>query len=111
MSLALVKLAVDEVMKASSVITLILLSGISSAQYPRIYPNVTEDGTKHLNFGFMHRILYLLNSRRIDLSAVYVPGVEVALDQINSDPTMLPGYTLHYTLVDSQVRFTRSPVS
>ena len=33
-----------------------------------------------------------------------VPGVQVALNQINSDPSMLPGYTLHYTLTDSQVR-------
>ncbi len=32
-----------------------------------------------------------------------VPGVQVALNQINSDPYMLPGYTLHYTLTDSQV--------
>ena len=32
-----------------------------------------------------------------------IPGVQVALDQINSDPTLLPGYQLHYTLTDSQV--------
>ena len=33
-----------------------------------------------------------------------VPGVQIALNQINSDPSMLPGYTLHYALTDSQVR-------
>ena len=32
-----------------------------------------------------------------------IPGVQVALDQINADPSILPGYTLHYTLRDSQV--------
>ena len=32
-----------------------------------------------------------------------IPAVEVALDQINADPNMLPGYSLHYTLKDSQV--------
>lgn len=37
-------------------------------------------------------------------SSGVVPAIQLALDQINSDPTMLPGYTLHYTLKDSQVR-------
>ena len=32
-----------------------------------------------------------------------VPGVQVALDLINSDPHTLPGYRLHYILTDSQV--------
>ena len=32
-----------------------------------------------------------------------IPGVQAALDQINRDPTLLPGYQLHYTLIDSQV--------
>ncbi len=100
-------MAVDAVMKASSAIALILLNSLSCAQYPRIYPNLTDDGTKHLNFGFM-QIVYLevYGLPPVDISTVFVPGVQVALDQINSDPTMLPGYTLHYTLVDSKVIFT-----
>ena len=32
-----------------------------------------------------------------------IPGVQVALDAINNQPDLLPGYTLHYTLTDSQV--------
>ena len=32
-----------------------------------------------------------------------VAGVKVALDRINSDPSLLPGYTLHYTFADSKV--------
>ena len=32
-----------------------------------------------------------------------VPGVRVALDRINNDTSLLPGYTLHYALSDSQV--------
>ena len=32
-----------------------------------------------------------------------LPGVQIALDYINNEPSILPGYTLHYTLTDSQV--------
>ena len=32
-----------------------------------------------------------------------VAGVQVALDWINNDTSLLPGYTLHYTLTDSKV--------
>ena len=38
-------------------------------------------------------------------SSAAIPGVRVALDRINSDTTLLPGYSLHYALSDSQVRF------
>ena len=30
-------------------------------------------------------------------------GIQIALDQINEDPSILPGYKLHYLLKDSQV--------
>ena len=32
-----------------------------------------------------------------------VAGVKVALDRINNDSSLLPGYTLHYTFTDSAV--------
>ena len=32
-----------------------------------------------------------------------IAGVKVALDRINNDTTLLPGYTLHYTFADSKV--------
>ena len=34
-----------------------------------------------------------------------IPGVRVALDRINNDSNLLPGYSLHYALSDSQVYF------
>ena len=40
------------------------------------------------------------------LSSGVVPSVQFALDQINADPDLLPGYSLHYTLTDSQVQLT-----
>ena len=36
-------------------------------------------------------------------SSGVVPAIQVALDQINGSPDLLQGYTLHYTLQDSQV--------
>jgi len=36
-------------------------------------------------------------------SSGLVPGFQIALDQINSRQDLLPGYTLHYALLDSQV--------
>ena len=32
-----------------------------------------------------------------------VAGVKVALDRINNDSSLLPGYTLHYTFANSKV--------
>lgn len=37
------------------------------------------------------------------VSSGVIPGVQLALNQINSNSSMLPGYTLHYTLTDTQV--------
>lgn len=36
-------------------------------------------------------------------SSGVIASVQYALDQINTDPDLLPGYWLHYTLTDSQV--------
>ena len=39
------------------------------------------------------------------VSSGVVPGIQIALDHINASPDILPGYTLHYTLQDSNVSF------
>ncbi len=70
------------------------------AAFPFIYPNASDyPNVTNLYFGLMEPF-----SGGFDGSGV-VPGVEVALDQINSDPSILPGYSLHYILVDGQVSY------
>lgn len=69
--------------------------------YLRVYPPVSADedtgGTTSLYFALMMSFGGNLKSSGT------IPGVEAALDGINGDPTLLPGYKLHYTLTDSQV--------
>ena len=38
------------------------------------------------------------------VSSGVIPGIQVAIDEINNDPSMLPGYSLHYTLMATRVR-------
>ena len=37
------------------------------------------------------------------VSSGVIPGIQVAIDEINNDSSMLPGYTLHYTLMATRV--------
>ena len=60
------------------------------------YPPL-QSAKKPLVFG-----LIMSFGGNIDSSGV-VPGVRVALDRINNDTNLLPGYTLHYALSDSRV--------
>ena len=67
--------------------------------YLDIYPPVDENDTRTpLYFALLQSFGSVLNG------SGSVAGLQVALDRINSDPTLLPGYSLHYTLTDSQVR-------
>ena len=38
------------------------------------------------------------------ISSGVIPGVQLAIDQMNNDTSFLPGYKLHLQLQDSQVR-------
>ena len=75
-----------------------LASSSHGADYLRVYPEETLNNTRPLYFGLMQSFGEEFNASGV------IGGVEVALDQINRDETMLPGYTLHYTLTDSQVK-------
>jgi hypothetical protein len=75
-----------------------------SPYYVDTYPEVTEYASKSVNnhsvplyFGLM------LSLSGDDQSSGALAGVQAALDEINSRDDLLPGYSLHYTLTDSEV--------
>ena len=74
-------------------------SSLTPWPYLQVYPPVNEsDGRTPLYFALM------LSFGGQFTSVGALPGVQIALDYINSQPDILPGYSLHYTLTDSQVR-------
>ena len=87
-------------MATFSLSMLFLLSLVSTVRgYLHIYPRVDENDTRTpLYFALLQSFGGQYNGSGA------VAGLQVALDRINSDPTLLPGYTLHYTLTDTQVR-------
>ena len=81
-------------------VSLASLTIVSSSRWPylQIYPPVNEnDPRTPLYFALM------LSFGGDYTSIGALPGVQIALDYINSQPSILPGYSLHYTLTDSQV--------
>ena len=71
-----------------------LVSAIRSVYPPE---NETNNSPVDLYFGFITSFGNTYNSSGT------VPAVQIALDLINDDPTLLPNYKLHYQLTDSQV--------
>ena len=70
---------------------------------PYMYPSLDSNNTclnktTPLYFG----LIQSFSTSQLDGSGT-VAGVNVALDQINSNCSLLPGYSLHYTVADSQV--------
>ena len=90
-------------MNPSLMVHLVLISafcyGAQPDGYLQIYPPYNEtDPRTPLTFALLHSFGGSF------VSSGAVAGVQVALDVINSNPEILPGYSLHYTLTDSQVR-------
>ena len=70
--------------------------------YLQVYPGTDPSGETSVGIKSLYFALMMSFGGDFRSSGT-IPGVQVALDQINSDPTLLPGYQLHYTLTDSQV--------
>ena len=73
-------------------------SSLTPWPYLQVYPPVNESNdSTPLYFALV------LSSGGQYTSIGALPGVQIALDYVNSQPDILPGYSLHYTLADSQV--------
>jgi len=87
-----------------ALVLLLTCSSVCVLCYEQVYPPVNEnDSTTDVFFALMVSFSSRFNS------SANVVGVKVALDMINSDPYLLPGYTLHYVLSDSEVSW-KQPV-
>ena len=78
---------------------LLYLGLVSTARgYLDIYPPVDEnDPRTPLYFALLQSFGGNYNG------SGSVAGLQVVLDRINNEPSLLSGYSLHYTLTDSQV--------
>ena len=83
--------------------SLVMLTPAFPSFYETVYPPVnSSDNSSHVYIGL------IVSFGRLTNSSGNVPGVKVALDLINAYPYLLPGYTLHYVLSDSQVSINYS---
>ena len=73
-------------------------SSLTPWPYLQVYPPVNESAdSTPLYFALV------LSASGGQYTIGALPGVQIALDYINSQPDILPGYSLHYTLADSRV--------
>ena len=81
---------------------IILISIISLSKAFEVYPPVTDSNStkqQDIYFVFMQSVTGLAFN-----ASGTIPAIQIALDLINNDTSILNGYTLHYVLGDSQVR-------
>ena len=95
----------------AAVLLFLALSSCSAqgdeSPYKEVYPAVnlsdsSVDPSRHLFFALVQSFGVQFNG------SGNIAGVKVALDRINNRTDILPNHTLHYTLTDSQVGFTKS---
>ena len=75
------------------------------ADYLEVYPDPTDPEVLKGRIPLHFSLIQSLGGQfsQFDGSGA-LAGVKVALDRINNDSSLLPGYTLHYIVENSQVR-------
>ena len=78
------------------------------ADYLEVYPDPTDPEVLQERTPLYFALIQSLGGENSQFDASgSLAGVKVALDWINNDSSLLPGYTLHYTVANSQVRVNR----
>ena len=83
------------------------LTRASTSVYKQVYPDIEEESL-HRFCDSRNETCPLFITLLMSFGGIYksngaIPGIQIALDEINRNSTMLPGYKLHYTLKDSNV--------
>ena len=102
-ALLLLLASLTEIASAQSANESTTLTPSWTRPYLQVYPPVSADEAAAGSTKSLYFALAMSFGGNFKSSGT-IPGVQAALDKINSDPTILPGYKLHYTLTDSQVR-------
>ena len=76
---------------------------LSNSLYLDSYPKLADISLKNKSIPLYFGLMLSLSGD--DESSGALAGVQAALDEINSRDDLLPGYTLHYTLTDSKVKY------
>ena len=90
------------------------LTQASTSVYKQVYPDIEEDSLHHSDLcDPRNEICPLFITLLMSFGGIYksngaIPGIQIALDEINRNSAMLPGYKLHYILKDSNVRSLNS---
>ena len=80
------------------------LSYDPAADYDEVYPDPTDEGVLKGRVPLHFALILSLGGQYSQFdSAGSVAGMKVALNSINNDNSLLPGYTLHYTASHSKV--------
>lgn len=70
--------------------------------FPLIYPSIGVTNTSRNTTDLF--VAVMMSFRGTFLSSGTIPGIQIALDLINKEKDLLPGYKLHYIALDSKVR-------
>ena len=84
---------------------LLSLQGASVLAYVSTYPELelAHEANSSTNKSIPIYLALIMSFGGAFNTSATIAGVQIALDLINDDPTLLPGYSLHYTATDSQV--------